>query len=45
MSVSNTMNESKAAQARNTWSYVWANKKAQRNKTGQAEDNASPGVQ
>ena len=45
MSVSNTMNESKAAQARNTWSHVWANKKAQRKETGQAGDNASPGAQ
>ena len=40
------MNESKAAQARNTWwSHVWANKKAQRKETGQAGDNTSPGAQ
>ena len=45
MSISYTMNESKAAQARNTWSHVWANKKAQRKESGQVGDNASPGVQ
>ena len=42
MSLRNIMNESKAAQASNTRSYVWADKTAQKKETGQAGEQSIP---
>ena len=42
MSLRNIMNESKAAQASNTWSHVWADKKEQKKETGQAGEQSIP---